>query len=86
MNTTGKQHSLMEVFKFVGNDEYIQSILVGSKTDKYKLVFVGFYRSSTNIQSVGFAFDQTTIFIGEATSLMNIRVLYLSVGRKPDDI
>jgi hypothetical protein len=64
------------VFKFVGIDEYILIIFIGPKIDEYKLILANFYRAPMNIRAVGFGFDRTTIFVSEATSPMNIRVLY----------
>jgi hypothetical protein len=74
-----KHHSFVGIFKFVGTDEYIQIIFVGPKTDKYKLMFVGFDRETMNIWVVRFDFDRTHVFVGEATSPTNIHVLYLLV-------
>jgi hypothetical protein len=34
--TTGKRHSFVSYFKFVGTDECIQIIFVGPKTDEYR--------------------------------------------------
>jgi hypothetical protein len=52
--TTGKHHSFIGVFKFVGTDEYIQIIFIGPETDEYKLIFVGFDQASMNIWAIQF--------------------------------
>jgi hypothetical protein len=75
-HTTGKHHSFIGVFKFIGTDEYIQIIFVRPKIDEYKFIFVGFDWELTNIWAIRFDFNRTHIFIGEATSLTNIRALY----------
>jgi hypothetical protein len=48
--TIGKCHS------FNSTDEYIQIILVGPKTDEYKVIFVGLGQAPTNIWVIRFDF------------------------------
>jgi hypothetical protein len=57
-STIGKHHPFVGVFKFVGLE-----------TNEYKLVFIGFDQALMNIWSVWFDFDQTHIFVGDATNL-----------------
>jgi hypothetical protein len=72
---------LVHYFKFIGTNEYIQIIFVGPETDEYKLIFVGLGEALTNIQAIRFDFDKNHIFVGDATSPMNIRILYSLVNR-----
>jgi hypothetical protein len=67
--TTGKHHSFIGYFKFVGTNKCIQ------------IIFVGLGQALTNIWIVRFDFDQTHIFIGVATSPMNILGLYSSFAQ-----
>jgi hypothetical protein len=72
-NTTEKCHSFIDIY------EYIQIIFIGIKTDKYKVIFISLGRVPTNIWAVWFDFDRPHIFVGEATSQMNIIHVYTSV-------
>jgi hypothetical protein len=38
----GKRHSFIGVFKFIDTDKYIQIISIGTETNEYKLIFIGF--------------------------------------------
>jgi hypothetical protein len=48
-HTTGKHHSFIGVFKFIGIDEYIQIIFIGPETDEYKLIFISVDQELMNI-------------------------------------
>jgi hypothetical protein len=65
--------------KFIGTDEYIQIIFIGSETNEYKGLFVGLGHETTNMWAVRFDFDRPHIFVGSTTSPTNIRSIYLSV-------
>jgi hypothetical protein len=76
---SGKRHSFVGYFNFIGIDECIQIIFIGPETNEYKLIFIGLGQTPTNIWVVQFEFYWTHIFISGAMSPMNIRVLYSSV-------
>jgi hypothetical protein len=74
--TTGKRHSFIGYFKFIGTDECIPIIFVGPKTDEYKLIFVGLGQAPMNIWAVRFDFDRTHIFIGDMAYIRRLTDKY----------
>jgi hypothetical protein len=66
---------ICQFFKFIGTDEYIQTIFVGFETNEYKVIFIGLGRILMNIWDVRFNFDRPYIFVGSAT-LGIIRLIY----------
>jgi hypothetical protein len=52
INTTGKCHSFVSIFKFISTDEYIQIIFIGPETNKYKVIFVSLGQPPMNIWAI----------------------------------
>jgi hypothetical protein len=63
--TTGKHHSFIRFFKFVGTDEYIQITFVSFRTDQCNVIFVSLGQEPMNIWAIWFDFDQPHIFVGD---------------------
>jgi hypothetical protein len=74
---TGKRHSFIGCFKFVGANEYIQITFVDFGTDTYNVIFIGLGRDPMNIWIVQFDFDQPHIFVDDMTYIHRLTDEYI---------